>query len=246
MDEFNVLKTTHAFYTKRNCSLPKGLAVEHPCSCPHSPCSSPESVSFRGKHQKSGLGLGGGRKEGRARTRDASASETVNSEDNPQDVFQCELQAEGHTVLSKASMRGFGVGGDLPFCLSNQSTPLGSPGCSGRSQHQHQQYFPAKMKENSLQPHKTEKVPKPSLDALRDVSSDQMNVQAAPESTTGTGCSPEHRAQLSYLDPQLVFWRESIKFMYFLKNQAFCKLKQFELGRCDSNSFPFKHQRAQK
>lgn len=28
MDDFNVLKTSHAFYTKRNCSLPKGLAVE--------------------------------------------------------------------------------------------------------------------------------------------------------------------------------------------------------------------------
>lgn len=81
------------------------------------------------------------------------------------------------------------------------------------------------MKENSLQPHKAEKVPKPSLDALREVNSDQMNVQATPESTTGTGCSPEHEAQLGYLNPQFVFWRESIKLIYFfLKNWAFCKL----------------------
>jgi len=51
---------------------------------------------------------------------------------------------------------------------------------------------PAKMRENSLQPHKAEKVPTLSLDALREMSSDQTNVRAAPESTTGTGCSPEH------------------------------------------------------
>ena len=64
---------------------------------------------------------------------------------------------------------------------------------------------PAKMKENSLQPRKAEKVSKPPLDALREVSSNQMNVQAASKSTTGTGCSREHRAWLSYLYPQLVF-----------------------------------------
>lgn len=29
-------------------------------------------------------------------------------------------------------------------------------------------------------------------------------------------------------------------------HQAFCKLKQFELGRCDSDSFPSKHQGALK
>ena len=122
MDEFNILKTSHAFYTKRNCSLPKGLAVERPRSCPHSPCSSPESLSFHGKRHENGLGWAGGRKEGRARTRDSSASETVNSEDNPQGVFQREPQSQSHTVLSKASMHGFGVAGELPFCLRNNRT----------------------------------------------------------------------------------------------------------------------------
>lgn len=112
-------------------------------------------------------------------------------------------------------MHGFGVAGDLSFCLSNLSIPLASSGCSGQSQHQHQQYLPAKMKENSLQPHKADKVPKPSLDALREVNSDQMNMQATPESTTGTACSPEHEAQLGYLNPQFVFWRESIKLIFF-------------------------------
>lgn len=142
---------------------------------------------------------------------------TVSSENNPRDAFQRDPRAESHTVLSKASPRGFGVAGDLPFRFSSRSSPLSSPGCSGRSQRQHQERFPAKMKENSPRPRKAEKGPRPRLEALREVSGDQMSVQAAPESTTGTGCSPEHRAQRSYLDPQLVFRRESLKWMYLKK-----------------------------
>lgn len=67
---------------------------------------------------------------------------------------------------------------------------------------------------NSLQPHKAEKIPELSLDALREVSSDQMNTHTAPESAAGTDCSPE-------LDPHLVFWKESIRLMRFVKKSGF-------------------------
>lgn len=71
-------------------------------------------------------------------------------------------------------------GGGGPALLLEQ--PLGSPGCSASTP----AAFPSQNERE--EPRKAEKVPKLSLEA----SSDQTNLQAAPDSTAGTGCSPEH------------------------------------------------------
>lgn len=57
-----------------------------------------------------------------------------------------------------------------------------------------------------------------------------MNVQAASESPSGTGCPPEHRAQLSHLNPQLVFRSKSIRFTYVWKMWLFANLNSLNLA----------------